>query len=47
MHGEQLNIDLGTSHVNLNHPSGSHTEVSNIDDRYVDMVNDAFNDTSV
>ena len=37
MHGEQLNIDLGTSHVNSNHPSGSQTEVSNIDDRYVDM----------
>lgn len=47
MHGEQLNIDLGTSHVDSNNPSGSQTEVSNIDDRYVDMVNDAFRGTSV
>lgn len=47
MHGKQLNIDLGTSHINSNHPSGGLTEVSNIDNRYVDMVNDAFRDTSV
>lgn len=46
MLGGQLNIDLATSYVNSNHPSDSQPKVSNINDRYVDMVNDSFRDTS-
>ena len=42
-HGEEIDMELGTSYVDPTHLSGSE-KVSNEDNNYVDMVNDAFRD---
>ncbi|CAA7034270.1 unnamed protein product [Microthlaspi erraticum] len=51
MHGEELDVDLGTSHVDTsfsssNQAEDANVEDDNVEDRYVQMVNDAFPDTS-
>ena len=42
-HGEEIDMELGTSYVDPTHLSGSE-KVGNEDNNYVDMVNDAFRD---
>ncbi|WZZ62972.1 hypothetical protein YC2023_063079 [Brassica napus] len=42
-HGEEIDMELGTSYVDPTHLSGS-GKVGNEDNNYVDMVNDAFRD---
>ena len=43
-HGEEMNMDIGTSYTDRTYFSENHEEVGNIvEDPYVDMVNDAFN----
>jgi len=43
-HGEELNMDIGTSYADRTYFSENHEEVGNVvEDPYVDMVNDAFN----
>ncbi|KAL1217251.1 hypothetical protein V5N11_013543 [Cardamine amara subsp. amara] len=41
-HGEELDMDLGTSYVDRTHISGNEEEGNVVEDPYVDMVNDAF-----
>ncbi|XP_013589004.1 PREDICTED: myosin-3-like [Brassica oleracea var. oleracea] len=44
-HGEELDMALGTSYANPTHLSGSEDHIGNaVEDRYVEMVNDAFRD---
>jgi len=43
-HGEELNMDIGTSYTDMTYFSSNPEEVGNVvENPYVDMVNDAFN----
>ncbi|XP_048604928.1 uncharacterized protein LOC125582331 [Brassica napus] len=43
-HGEEIDMGLGTSYVDPTHLSGSEEVGNLVEDRYVEMVNDAFRD---
>lgn len=43
-HGEELDMALGTSYVDLTHFSGSEEVGNVVEDTYVKIVNDAFRD---
>ncbi|XP_033139196.1 uncharacterized protein LOC117130448 [Brassica rapa] len=43
-HGEEIDMGLGTSYVDMTHLSGSEEVGNLVEDRYVEMVNDAFRD---